>query len=262
MSRSRVFARLACVACALALIASSSVLGQDRGGRRGFGGGPPGGGFGRGMDKLSLLRADKVIEELAVSEDQQEKIRAVVEESRNKGRELFSGFRDLSDDQRREMRGKFEALAAATSGEVTGILSDAQNKRLGEIHIQIRGAHSLHGDDLAEQLGLSDEQRQNIDDLVQAEREEQRDRFAGVRDLPRDEVRAKFEEMRAESEKTRADIAGMLLAELNESQAAQFKALQGEAFEFDRAELFGSRGGGRQRGGNRGEGRPDRPKSE
>jgi Spy/CpxP family protein refolding chaperone len=256
----------------LVLIASSSAVAQDRGGRSdrgGFGGRP--GGFGGGMDKMSLLRAEPVIEELAISEDQQTKIRAVMEESRDKGREMFGNFRDLSDDQRREMRGKFEKLASETGEKVAEVLSDDQNKRLGEILIQVRGAHSLDDDAVAEQLGLSDEQRQSIDDLVQAERDEQRKQYSAMQDIPREERRAKFEELRGESEKAHSATAELLLAVLNSSQAAQFKSLGGEPFEFDREALFrggfvGRRGEGRERGGerggNRGEDRPNRPQPE
>ena len=194
---------------------------------------------------------------------------------RSKGREMFSGLRDASDAQRQAMRSQFEKLAADTDAKVTGILSEAQNKRLGEIAVQVQGAHVLLDKKIAEQLQLTDAQTQSINDLVEAEREEQMGRFADLRDLPQDERRAKFEQLRNEGEEARKATDELILAELSTEQAEQFKAMAGEPFEFDRNELFrgmfagpggpgGPRGEGGPRGqrGGRGEGRPNRPSNE
>lgn len=105
---------------ALALVVGSSLPAAAF--AQGFGGGGPGGrggfgmfGGGGGGGDLMLLQNDDVRTELGLVDDQVEKLRGIGDKMREEMRSMFSGFRDLNEEERRakfeEMRTKMEDRA-------------------------------------------------------------------------------------------------------------------------------------------------------
>lgn len=254
LSKATSVALLACLFVAYSGIAHAQQQ-EERGGRRGFRGAGGFGGFG-GFNQSSLLRSEQVQKELSVSDDQKTQIERVLDESRNQSRELFSGLRDLSQEERRakfeEMRTKGRELQEKTESELNAILNDTQSKRLEEIYIQFRGIASVLDDKVAAKLDVNDEQKQTIRDLFQAQGEMQREMFSGLRDLPREERQQKMEELREKSEELRAETEKAVKEVLSTAQVEQFQQMQGETIELDRQALFGGFGRGFGGPGGRG----------
>src|SRR5262249_23312617 len=141
------------------------------GGPGGFQGpGGPGGPFGGG-GVMVLISRDEVQQELQLVDEQKDKVRDITDGMRNKVRDqmrdVFTQMRDLSDDERRakfgEIRTKMEALQADTEKDLEKVLLPHQMERLKQIDLQTkiqqRGASALTGGDVAKALNLTDEQR-------------------------------------------------------------------------------------------------------
>lgn len=258
MSTSVSFYRLGAALLALTVM-STSVMAQDGqrpdgqcgrfGNRGGFGFGGFGGG---GFSGTGLLRVEKVQTELNLSEDQKTKIREIQEAARSSFD--FGSLRDLSEEERRakftEMREKGEAAAKEASEKINGVLTTEQKNRLDQISLQLRGIRAVADPEYASKLGISDDQKQKITDIYEAQREMMGELFS--RDQSREEReknREKMDELRAETDKAVMDV-------LTADQRTKFEASQGAKFELDRSELFGSF---RRPGGNGGPGgRPQR----
>ena len=209
--------------------------------------GPGGFGFGGGFDSsLFLLRNDDVIKELEIVPEQQEKLQALGEKMRDEMREMFSGMRDLNEDERRErfaeLREKMADMQAKMKEDVDDILLPQQKDRLAQIQFQSqmrRGGQtgSLTSDAVVEALDISEEQL-----------EEMRKKQEEVRE----ELTKKIQEATEEARKE-------ILSVLSPAQRKKYEELMGQPFEFQRQGFGGDRGrgGDRRRGG--GGNRPERP---
>jgi Spy/CpxP family protein refolding chaperone len=222
---------------AVAAMATVALAQPDRGDRRqGFG----------DTAGLLLLGNEAVVKELELVEDQQTKLRELGEKQRDEIRAMFEGMRDLPDDERRAafegMREKIEEQAKKVQDEVNNILLPNQVARLKQIQFQqsargFGGRGGVTSGRVAEALGISEEQREQL--------------------------RAKAEEIRAETDKKiaeiRKDAEKQLLQVLTPEQRAKYDELMGEPFELPQGGFFqrGQGGGGREgnrEGGRRGRG--------
>ena len=210
------------------------------------------GGFGRGLDKSTLIRSEQVQKELGVTPEQKEKIDAATESGQDELQELRSGLRDLSGEERdqrmAELRGLQQELNLKAAKRIEGVLSAQQSERLDQIMLQLRGARALIEPDMVEKLKLSADQGDQIRVIFEGQQAAQREMFQGASREDRRELFAQMQEMRAKGE-------SKALAVLTQQQDSEFKQLKGEVFEVDRASLFGGRGGFGGFGGGRGGGR-------
>ena len=211
---------LAVAALALAIFADAAQA-QRRG--RGFG--------------RSLIGIEQVRKELKITDDQQTKLAEIQKKQSAARQELFSGLRDLPQEERRakftELRGKFEELNKKFTAQTNKVLNADQKKRLQEITIQVRGGSALSSGDVAKALGLSDEQTKKLTAINAEYRTKSRELFQGDREGRRE----KFAALRKETDETR-------LAVLNADQKEKFGKMKGKKFELDRS--AGRRGGGNQ----------------
>ncbi|MEN1679216.1 MAG: hypothetical protein AAGJ46_06455 [Planctomycetota bacterium] len=221
---------------------------------------PPGGpgGFDRGqaMGLGALLFSEQVREEIDLLEEQEADLRAMGEEMRDKMRSAFSGMRDLPPEERRaafeEARGRMSEIRDEINDRVKEVLMPHQFERLQQIEVQNqmqrRGTASLAGGRAAEALGLTEDQKAEIERRSAEES-------------------AKLQEQIA---KLRADARDRILEVLSTEQRAKYDQLVGKPFEMQRRDggrfQRGGRGGpGEQRrGGRPGGDRPggDRPELE
>lgn len=220
---------------AVALVMPSVALAQGRGGR----GGPGGGGI------VGLLQADEVQQELDLMDDQRAQLQAIADEVRSQVRDemqgAFQGMRDLSPDERQqrfsEIRAKVDTIVSKSEGRVQGVLMPHQFDRLKQIDLQSRiqrgGAAALTGGELAQTLGLTDAQQEQL-----RERSEQ----------VQQELQEKVRQLRVEAR-------GKLMEVLTPDQRAKLESMLGEEFSMPDqpggGRFFG-RGGGRRGQGNRG----------
>lgn len=208
--------------------------GRGQGGFGGFGGGR---GFGRFDMTFPLLGNEKVQTELNISEEQQEQITALQEDSMANMPDFRDQFETLGEDATEEERqavwsewqDAMQAQQAETRAKLADILAADQLDRLRQIRWQVGGIRSLQDEEVEEALGISEEQQTEIDELM-----EERDDTRPGRD-------ASDEERTAHTEEWDGKIKGVL----TEDQQETWTVLLGDTFEIDRGELFGGFGGGR-----------------
>lgn len=195
---------------------------------------PGGGGFGFGG--MMLLGQKSVQEELKLSEDQIQK----ADEYLAKQRESFSGLRDQSAEERRQ---KFAESVKASRAALGEILQTDQLQRFKEISLQQRGPEALADPEVAEAVGLSDEQKERVGEVQSAARKEMRGLFQQGGD-DRQERRKKFAAAR---EALYAKVGEILTPD----QQAKWKQLLGKPFEGEiRSPFGGNRGEGNRNGAN------------
>lgn len=205
------------------------------GGPGGRGPGAPGGGFGFGGNaSLQLVAVRAVQEELGLSEDQVGKLRTLREEFQEKQRASRGdqqGFRDLSEEQRRErMTAMMEAnrkLNAEFEPKIAEILDDVQVERLQQIKWQAAGIEALRDEEVSKKLSISQEQQDKIAGVFREFQEKQREAFGAARG-DREAAREGFErarELRETRDKQALDV-------LTDSQKKQFEELKGEPFDL------------------------------
>ncbi|MEZ6051928.1 MAG: secretin N-terminal domain-containing protein [Planctomycetaceae bacterium] len=178
------------IACFVAILCADVTQAQPgRGGRGG----------GRGGDRglLGTLRSDDVRSELNLTEEQIQQIEELGEQARNFGDngDLFQRMRDATTDEEREalreeMRSAFEQRRRESDEQLKSILNEQQTTRLQQVSLQQQGLRALGQDEVAESLGLTDDQKSQIKTLVE-ERDYAR-RELGFR--ASEEDRAKFDE--------------------------------------------------------------------
>lgn len=190
--------------------------------------------------RLMLLMNPAVVKELELTEEQQAKLREIGQQMRERMREQFSGFRDLSPEERearfREMREKMEAQVKEIQEKVNQILLPHQVKRLDQITFQMRariGGGGLGGliddQEMVKQLGLTEEQVQKL---------------RQIRDEARERLRTLPQQIQKEAEEKAMNV-------LTEQQKQMLKELMGERFEMPMG--FGPGGPGARRGQRGGE---------
>lgn len=248
-----------CVGCLAILFLATAALAQPPGGPFGGPGGPGGpGGFGGPgggppfMDifgKAMLLRSEQVQTEIKLSSEQQEELQSLAESMREevggRMREMFQGMRDLEPEERRErfesMRGEMEEVRDSINSRIDEVLLPEQRERLNQIELQQsirnRGADAALTGPLAEELGLTEEQKSALQAKVAEVREE---------------LQKKIQDLRKEAEEK-------VLATLTPEQREKLKAMMGTDLEIDPGSMFGPGGRG-GRGGFRGRGGFGRPR--
>lgn len=199
------------------------------------GGGPggPGGRFGMGgpMGAMMIIRNEQIQKELEIVDDQLQELETIGEEMRDS----FQGMRDLSQEERED---KMREITQDYEKRVNEVLLPHQQKRLKQIttQFQSRGREGVAGaltqGGLAEELKITDDQREKLQKVAE-------------------EARAEMDE---QTRKLRQEMEEKILAVLNDDQRKKYKEMIGEPFEMDMRQMFqgrGQRGGDNQRGGDR-----------
>lgn len=109
--------------------------------------------------------------------------------------------------------------------QLAQVLSDSQLKRLKELRLQEMGAQALGRKELADKVGLSDEDRMRIRGMVEE----------AMESMPRPEPgeRPDPEAMHRAHEAMRAELNQRILSSLTSGQRAKWEALCGKPFKFD-----------------------------
>jgi Spy/CpxP family protein refolding chaperone len=219
---------VAAVFAAAGFVASPALA--QRGGP-GFGG-PGGGAFGQ----IGLLDNEEVRKELEIVDEQVDKITALRDKMREDMRAQFAGLRDMSEDERRTafegMRTKMEEAGKEMQKQVDDILLPQQRERLAQISLQQRLQRSgtvdgLTSGELAEQLGITEEQKAK---MAEAAKEAEK-------------------ELQAAIAKARAEARDKILSTLTPEQKDKIKKMLGSEFTMTQQNRFGQ-------GGQRGQGGP------
>ena len=193
-------------------------------------GGPFGGRLGGPMLMLGLLRNQQVQQELKLTDQQKQQLEQLGEQWREKMR----GLRDLPPEERRQ---KVQGMRAEVEKQLSQILNEQQMKRLKQIALQVEGYAALERPEIADQVGLTKEQRQKIRDILRQAGEKRREAFQ----QGRSDRQAAFQRMREIRQWVDGEIEKLLTAE----QKKKWQELVGAPFKFEGG--FGGFGGARQR---------------
>jgi hypothetical protein len=231
----------------LAVATASFAQGQgQRGqGQRGQGQGQgqfQGRGMQGGMMQMSpvfLLMRNDVQDDLKLTAEQRTRLgelqRQQQESMRGMGGRGGGGGGDFQ-----QMREEMQRRQQEMERQVNQILTADQQKRLKEISIQLAGARAVLNEDVQKELGLTAEQRQRIQDLMQRQQEANRALMQQARDggIEREELQTR---MRNNENALNTEIGKVLTAEQNE----KLKAMGGAPFRATEQPRGGRGGGGR-----------------
>ena len=231
--------RLSAIAVFLILLLPGFVLAQPPGGG-GFRGGPGGpggpGGFFGGGGTLGLIQQQEIQREIELSEEQEAELQTLGEtvrdEVRDATRGMLEGLRDLNDEERQakfdEIRARFEEINKDVEARMQKVLMPHQFDRLKQIDLQSRiergGAAALTEGELADTLGLSDSQREQIQERAEQVQQDLQEKISQLR----------------------LDARNQLLEVLTSEQRAKLEGMMGAAFAMPEPQ-FGGPGG--RRGG-------------
>jgi Spy/CpxP family protein refolding chaperone len=206
-------------------------------------GGPggPGGFFGGGI--AGLVQMPEVQREVELTDDQKTELgklrNEIRDQIRNQMQDSFNGMRDLSDEERQaridQIRTQMDTIRKDVEAKLQKVLLPNQFDRLKQIDLQSRvqreGAAALTSGELADQLGLTDEQREQ---LQQKSEQVQQDLQTKIR-------------------QARLDARNQLLDVLTAEQRAKLETLMGAKFDLPEPNPNGGQFGNRGGRGSRGE---------
>ena len=230
----------AALAAAVLSVAAAPSFAQGPGGRGPGFGGP--GGFGGGNIGF-LVQMPEVQKELKLEQTQIE----LLQDLRQNGpRPNFQELQNLSPEERQK---RFQAMQADQEKKVGEILNKQQMSRLKELQLQQQGVRALDRVEVANALKLTGDQKNQVKNAIQGEREVMRQAFQGFQPggaQPSDEERqAAFKKI----QDTRTATDAKLNAILTPAQKQQLTTMQGAKFNFPQRGPGGF-GGGRRPGGN------------
>jgi peroxiredoxin len=176
---------------------------------------------------LFLLRDEAVQAELKMRDDQKKAIRMALDE--------IDGplwlLRDVGPD---EGKGRAEELIAKVKRGLDGILGETQQKRLDQITLQAQGPEALFLPGVAQKLGLSNDQRQQVRQAIemrQSEFQELMNEAANNKDPDKVKV---FQEKAA---KIRESEHEQLLIVLDDNQKKQWSAMLGKTIDLTHVQM-------------------------
>lgn len=225
-----------------ALVAATLPAGHALAQRPGFGGRGMGMLNSPGLNQLSLLRNESVWAELKLTDEQKTKTAEIGDKVRAEMAEALTELGGLDEDERetalKELRKVAGERGKAVLGELAAILQPEQLARLKQINLQVRGFQALAEEEVAAELKLTDDQKQQLAAIEEENAAAMREVFTQARESggDRQAVREKMDELRkAAGEKA--------LAVLTAEQKAQFEKMQGPKADV---RFQGGPGGGRR----------------
>ncbi len=216
---------------ALMIATALSAQEQPRPGRGG-----PGGPRGFGSSPLMLVRMAEVRQELKTTDEQNEQLDQLMADVQSQMQAQFAGFnqqefqnlpQEEQQKRREEFRKKMEEVNKSAEAKLGTILKAEQNQRLKELRLQREGIEAFARPEVAQELGLTQEQQGKIRQVMQESRP-QPGALGNLQSLSEEDRRKLFEEMRAKREKAQQDI----LAVLSDEQKAQWAKMKGAEFKF------------------------------
>ncbi len=222
---------------ACSLLLTDVVLAQPGGGGGGRQRGMGMAGFGGGT--MGLLNDERVQGELELVDDQIEELRAIQQSAQESMRDMFSEMQDLPPEERRDfmtnMRGRLQDRMKEFEDEANQVLLPHQKQRLKQLVYQSSGRRggaggTLANEDLLEELGVTDEQRKQLEEARTRAQQELQKKYAELLRAAEDDV----------------------LKVLTKDQRNKYRELVGDAFDFQANNPGMGRGGFGNRRGNPG----------
>lgn len=203
------------ISVAALVFAASLSMAQGR--MRMFGGG--------GMSQSMLLGRGDVQAELKLSDD----VKGKLEDMRNAMmEEMRNSFQSGGGDDREAMMKQMQERMKKADTEALALLNDGQKKRLKELWVQRSGNRIVTNEDVAKELGLTDDQKGRIRDLVNAQQQAMNEIFEKMRNGELDRS-----EMRPLMDKNNKALEEEIGKVLTDGQKSKLKEMGGAPFTFD-----------------------------
>lgn len=200
----------------------------------------------QGGGDLMLLRLEVVSKDLNLSEDQTAKLKQIGDDAKKQMTDLRDSLKDASREDR---RAKLEEAFKDVGAKVNGVLNEQQQARLKEIRLQLRGPSALSDPKIAEELKVTDDQKQSLKDQAGERRKAITAAIqdAGGREKAADKIKQILKDSNEKME-----------AVLTPEQREQFDKMKGKKIDLGDA-AFGSFGGFGRRGSDnaKSESKPD-----
>jgi len=191
---------------------------------------------------MFLLGSPKVQKELGLSEEQKAKLKELAANYFREIRQQAGSLGELGEQQRIEKLAKVRKKAHADGRDlckkIDGVFSSYQRERFKQIVLQVRGVTALGDKDVAEALGLTDQQKRGLKAVGDSARAKLAELRRQRGDLERQEVRERAQAIQKESTEK-------ALALLSSDQKERFEKIKGPALDLD---LHGLMEGGQGRG--------------
>ncbi|MBI3465176.1 MAG: hypothetical protein HY000_19295 [Planctomycetes bacterium] len=208
MQRIGVIAGTAALVVTTSLLSAQQPKGQGRPGLQAL----AGAGGGR------LLAMPEVQKELGLSDEQKKKVEELLKELGMSEADRQS-FRSLSKEERRERLKEAARKGQENAGKakeaVKSILDAKQLERFNQLVLQREGAAALARPDVAEKLGLTQEQKDKLGNIVKDALPDQGS-LPDLKNASKEDRRAAFTKMREKAEKAKADGLAVLTPEQKE----------------------------------------------
>jgi len=245
----RLQARLAIAVWAIlgAWVASTMAntqLGAEQEGRKAGGGHARVGGMmgGPAAVPMFLLGSPKVQRELGLSEEQKAKLKELAANYFREVRQQLGGLGELGEQQRMEKLARVQKKAHAQGRElckkIDEVFSSHQRERFRQILLQVRGVTALGDKDVAEALGLTDQQKRGLKAVGDSAREK-------LAELRRQRGDLEWQQVREKAQAIQKESTEKALALLTRDQKERFEKMKGPALDLD---LHGLMEGGQRRG--------------
>jgi hypothetical protein len=177
-----------------------------------------------GGNLAMLLANSGVQKELKLDDQQAEKSKELAEKTREKMQEVRESLQGLEGEERRTKQQEiFREMNESTLKAVGAFLKPEQITRLKQISYQQRGAQAFSDPEVAKKLNLTDNQKSDIQTII----EESRSELPSREDFQNDREAA-MKKAQEVNKETLTKAAG----KLNDEQQKTWKELIGSPFEF------------------------------
>ena len=206
-----------------AVVALMAVVGASM--AQGGGGGQGRGGFGRmgGGGPVGTLMRKDVQDELKITAEQKTKIEALQKEQQDTMRAKMEELRNGGGFDREAMQAEMAKMNATFKKKATDILTPAQLPRFKEINIQLSGGQALLDADNQKELGITDDQKTKLQGVQQSVMQEIMSGGVDFQSMTQ-------EERQAFGKKMQDKIAAEMMKVLTKEQTDKFKTMQGKPF--------------------------------
>ena len=178
-------------------------------------------------DPSTLLTAEAVQKELALTDDQQARLQKLRDERTAEGQAFFSKLMGMSQN---EIQLRLEQRAKVSRQKIAQILTPKQNERLSEINIQMAGITALGYEEVAEKIGLTADQKIQLKNLADDTGRRLTELFPTSQAQLRDEQAR--QERKKKQDAIKSERKDKAIALLTDVQKAKFEKLQGEKFDL------------------------------
>lgn len=172
---------------------------------------------------IMLLANPQVQTELKLTEEQRRQIQDIFARAREEMR--FEPGQNPGVGGQRLRQGGMRGNLERYTEEAMRVLQPGQRERFEQIQLHVQGARALAREDIAEKVGLTQEQRQQIREIIREN--------MGGRDGERPNPGEwNPQELRAQMEQRRQEIERKILQVLTAEQRAKWESMLGAPFEL------------------------------